>query len=344
MVSLPIELFGQLLTPWRLPLLFMISGAATWHALGTRSASAYARDRFMRLMLPLGFGMLVVIPPQVYVERISHGMPNRQSPIDFTGSYLDFQSVASSGIYPNGNFSWHHLWFLVYLFAISVAALPLLRWLRTPNGERWRGRIVDAVASPARVFLPAVVVVVIHVALRGRYPNTYALVGDWWNLAHYATLFVLGYVLVADARFRVATERARHVAAVLWVAVAVARIAWFLTMPPAPPYSAGYVVALTLRGCAEWLALVAVLGYASRHLDRPSAALRWAGDRVPPFYIWHQTVIVVVAYYVIAWPAPAAVKWPSIALVSLAITLALTEAVSRFSLTRVLFGSRPRPR
>jgi peptidoglycan/LPS O-acetylase OafA/YrhL len=145
---------------------------------------------------------------------------------------------------------------------------------------------------------------------------------------------------VADARFRAATERVRHLAAALWIVTALARTAWFLSMPPAPAYSAGYVVAFTLRGLAEWFALLAVLGYASRHLDRPGAALRWAGDRVPPFYIWHQTVIVVVAYYVVAWTAPAAVKWAVIGLVSLAITLALTEAVSRFAATRVLFGSK----
>ena len=251
-LSVAIEVFGQLLTPWRLPLLFMISGAATWHALRTRSVGAYARDRFLRLMVPLAFGMVVIVPPQVYVERLSHGMPHRQSPIDFTGSYLEFQRVAFSGVYPQGNFSWHHLWFLVYLFVISLAALPLLRWLRTPAGERHRQRLIGVLATPVGVFLPALLIVAIHVALRGRFPSTHALVGDWWNLAHYAVMFVLGYVVVADARFRVAVERVRHVAALAWIAIAIARIVWFLTMPPAPAYSGAYVVALTLRGGAEW--------------------------------------------------------------------------------------------
>jgi len=107
-LSVAIEIFGQLLTPWRLPLLFLISGAATWHALGTRTAVAYARDRFLWLMVPLAFGMLVIVPPQVYVERLSHGMH--------------------------------------------------------------RQRIIGVLATPVGVFLPALPIVAIHVALRGRFP------------------------------------------------------------------------------------------------------------------------------------------------------------------------------
>ena len=68
-----------------------------------------------------------------------------------------------------------------------------------------------------------------------------------------------------------------------------------------------------------------------------------AGDRVPPFYIWHQTVIVVVAFYVVEWTAPAAAKWAVIALVSLVLTVALSEVVSRSAPTRVLFGLKAQP-
>jgi uncharacterized membrane protein len=87
---LGLELFGSLLTPWRLPLLFMISGLGTYYALGFRSAWRYARERLGRLLLPLTFAMVAVIVPQVYVERISAGMAGRLSPRGFHGSYFAF--------------------------------------------------------------------------------------------------------------------------------------------------------------------------------------------------------------------------------------------------------------
>jgi glucan biosynthesis protein C len=83
--------------------------------------------------------MLLVIPPQVYFERIGTWMPRRMRPIDFHGSFIEFYPHIFDGVYPNGNFSWHHLWFLVYLFMFSLVALPLALPLRTtPAGDARR--------------------------------------------------------------------------------------------------------------------------------------------------------------------------------------------------------------
>ena len=84
--------------------------------------------------------MAVVIVPQVYVERISVGMPDRLSPRDFDGSYLAFYPHYFEGVYPQGNFSWHHLWFLAYLLVFSLAALPLFLYLRAEPGRHGPAR------------------------------------------------------------------------------------------------------------------------------------------------------------------------------------------------------------
>src|SRR5215217_3711548 len=78
---------------WRMPLIFVVSGAAVMLALGKRSGRAFVLDRLKRLLLPLGFGMLVIVPPQVYAERLHRGQ--------FTGSYLDWLPHAfDGGAYP----------------------------------------------------------------------------------------------------------------------------------------------------------------------------------------------------------------------------------------------------
>lgn len=70
------------LNQWRLPILFVISGMGTWYALGKRNAWQFSGERIKRLLLPLVFGMIFIIPPQVYLERLAKGQ--------FTGSYFDF--------------------------------------------------------------------------------------------------------------------------------------------------------------------------------------------------------------------------------------------------------------
>ena len=123
-LSLALELAGNFFTPWRLPLLFVVSGAGTWFSLGVRAPAVHVRERLTRLLLPLAVGMAIVIPPQVYLERISHGMPLRQSPFDFHGSYRAcYGEHFTHGAYPDGHLSWHHLWFIAYLLIFSIVAL-----------------------------------------------------------------------------------------------------------------------------------------------------------------------------------------------------------------------------
>ena len=341
-LSRMLELLGYVFTPWRLSLLFLISGAGTFFALRTRTARVYLGDRMQRLLLPLAVGMLVVVPPQVYVERAHPWMPNRQSPMNFDGSFLAFLPHVFDGAYPKGNFSWHHLWFLVYLFVFSVVALPLFTALKRERGRAAADRVAGFFARGARIFLLALPLIAIHLALRGRFPSTNALVGDWWNLAHYFTLFLLGYVLLPDARVSAAFERHRRLALGGAIVATILRLALIVAAGPATPYSLHYVVVYTLRGLTEWLALVGVLGYARRYLDRPWGWLRWAGDRVPPFYIWHQTIVVLLAVWIIRWPTGVEAQFATIAVAALIVTVFVCELVGRTNLTRVAFGMRPR--
>ncbi len=52
---------------WRMALLFLIAGIGTHYALRRRSAGEYAGERTKRLLVPVLFGMLVIVPPQIYV-------------------------------------------------------------------------------------------------------------------------------------------------------------------------------------------------------------------------------------------------------------------------------------
>lgn len=107
---------------WHMPLFFLLSGAATWFALQTRTVSQYAVERFKRLFIPFLFGTLVLVPPQVYYRLLSN--PN------YHDSYFQFYPQFFNGVRPQGNFEWAHLWFLVYLFTFSMLALPLFLYLK----------------------------------------------------------------------------------------------------------------------------------------------------------------------------------------------------------------------
>ena len=52
---------------WQMPLLFVVAGAACWFALGVRSGRRYLGERVNRLLVPLLFGMIVLLPPTLYL-------------------------------------------------------------------------------------------------------------------------------------------------------------------------------------------------------------------------------------------------------------------------------------
>jgi glucan biosynthesis protein C len=65
---------------------------------------------------------------------------------------------------------------------------------------------------------------------------------------------------------------------------------------------------------------------------------------VLPFYVLHETVIVVVAYAVLSWPIGGGLQYCLIASVSLVATLVLYDlGVRRHPVTRFLFGLKPQP-
>ena len=70
------------LNPWRLELLFLVWGAATRFMLRKYAAGPLLRARSTRLLIPLVFGMLVIVPPQAY-EQIFESL-------GYPAGFLDF--------------------------------------------------------------------------------------------------------------------------------------------------------------------------------------------------------------------------------------------------------------
>lgn len=80
---------------WRIPILFVISGMGTRFALSKSSGAGYIKERIIKLFIPLIAGILVVVSPQVYIERLTQGK--------ITGSFFKFFPSFFDGVYPNGN-------------------------------------------------------------------------------------------------------------------------------------------------------------------------------------------------------------------------------------------------
>ena len=328
------------LNPWRLELLFLVSGAATRFMLRKYAVGPLLRARSTRLLIPLVFGMLVIVPPQSY-EQIVESLGYPAGFLDFyTRHYLAFApQFCDPGpciLLP----TWNHLWFVAYLWVytmalgVVLAAVPgLVEWI-----ER---RLASALSGGWLLILPSIAFAAYRYVLWPKFPSTMALFGDWYNHAVFATAFLIGFLLARADGFWDAVERQRRwalgIAATLFLSFLV--LLWS-RQAGAPPSPLLRLYGASAYGGFQWLCIVAVLGFARRWLTADSAARRYLTDAIFPYYIVHQTAIILIAHELRDANLPAWLE-AGIVISGTIVTCALTyEIVRRITVLRPLFGLR----
>jgi glucans biosynthesis protein C len=283
--------------PWIMPLFMLLAGVSAWFSLARRTNAAYVRERVMRVLIPLLVGILVLVPPQVYLERVWRGQ--------FQGSFWRFYPHFFQGIYPTGNLSWHHLWFLAHLFAYALVALPLLRyWQRNPRAPtlRWISR---ACASRKGILWLALPLIVERNLLWGVFRERHMFTSDWSNHAILFVAFVYGFLMAGTPAIGRAIDRQWTFALLLGACASSALVVatWTEMLPErAPaPYGWLYVAFWSTYGVCAWGWMVGVLGAARRWLRRDSTELQHGRRRAYGWYLFHQPVILGVAFWVIRW-------------------------------------------
>ncbi|WP_297854785.1 acyltransferase family protein [Meiothermus sp.] len=344
--------FNEALTTVRLPLLFFVSGAATVFALRKASAKTYSLDRFKRLIIPLSMGVLLIVPPQQYIRRLAL---DSNEPQHFSGIYTQFLTGPWWGDarFPLGFLRTEHLWFLLYLFIFSLLALPVFLYLRSPRGLAILARLEHWLqAAPWRVWLLVVGPTLTGILLPLGLNSHPGLAEDLANLGFYFQLFVLGFALYLWPGLLSPIFKQRRAFLLVGLGLVLLKAYLYTTVlhrsllvsSELLPYHELY---WSIRDLAALSLIFAVLAYAQKLLNRPSAFLNKARHWVYPFYIWHQTVIVVLGYFVLklGWPAPW--LYGLLLLSSLLVTVALSELVQHSALSRFLFGvhrkAEPKP-
>jgi hypothetical protein len=322
------------LNQWRLPILFVVSGMGTYYALNKRSILQFSQERLKRLFLPLLFGILVIVPPQVYLERLAKGQ--------FSGNYFSYwPSEAFIGVYPTGNFSWHHLWFLPYLLLFSLVLIPVFKYVRTRSGNAQNSILGRLVGHPVGIYVFLLPLYFTEAFLEPRFPVTHALVGDWFTLWNFGILFLFGFLLISvKQRFWATVEKYRQ----LFLAFGVIGFTLFLVIvfgfedTTLVHYTEAFVKVFNL-----WSWILAIFGYASKYLNAPSNILSYCNEAVYPFYILHQTVMMVICYFIMDLEWDLFTKFTILVLGTFFGSWAIYELfIRRWKAARPFFGLKPK--
>ena len=317
---------------WHMPLLFLLAGASSWPALGVRGGGGYLRERTRRLLLPLVFCVLVVVAPQSYFGALTHG--------NFSGGYLEWYPRQFLALGPDGDLSGYkggftpgHLWFVLFLYVYACLSLPLLLWLRGDAGRRFTAALAKWVEKPGRFWLMPV-----SLMLAQALPD----IGGK-NIPYYLIFFLTGYVLLSEPGLEEAADRRKKPALIAGIVSLVAVLAaWYLKAHRT--YGLEIPFAILYEGVAAWCLVVAALGYGKGLRNYRPPWLRHLAEGAYPFYILHQTVIIIIAYQVVQWGLNIWLAFCLIVALSCMATAGLYWCgVRPFNGTRLLFGMKPKP-
>jgi peptidoglycan/LPS O-acetylase OafA/YrhL len=331
-----VDVFEKFLETWMMPLIFLISGAAIFFAMRKGGAGKFFKDKFLRLGVPYLVVVFTHASLQVYLERISHHQ--------FEGSYFQFLPHYFEGIYIDagvgGNFAIFgmHLWYLLFLMIFCILCYPLFRWLKG-RGQRVLDGFGNFLAVPGVAYLLFLPTALFLDFIEGTAIGESTPGG--WPLPVYLCFFIMGFVFVSNQRLQKRVLQMRWISLVGGVLV----LAAYLILMVTPSTMALYDDLNGPLACViSWFALFAILGFGMKHLNFSTPFLSYANEAVLPFYIFHQTVLLSVGYFVVQWAIPAGLMWLIILTASFAIIMLLYEfLVRRHNTLRFLFGMKPLP-
>ncbi len=327
-----VEYWVSFSTTFMMPLMFVISGASLFYALGKGGVLKFLKDKGLRLLLPMLAAVLIQLPLQSYLWYHTHG--------ELSGGFFQYLPK----YYNLDTIDWKggHLWYLFYLLLFSIVLYPLFRWLRG-GGRRVLSWLAGWLSKPGMVYLLA-----LPLWLLSSLPDSFPLMdgnGGWPYLMYFFFL-LWGFVIVSDERLQEGIRRLRWVS--LWVGLALTvgfTLAYNLMTSPDLLSLRDFVGGIT-RYFGGWICILAFFGLGMQYLTMRSTRLDYGNEAVLPFYILHQTVILAVGFLVLQWGIPDVLEWLVVVVISFAAIMIIYELlIRRWNVIRFLFGMKPlRPR
>lgn len=325
-------------TPWRLGLLFAVSGyASAMLAARAGDAAGFARDRSRRLLIPLAFAMVAFVPLEMWVRVREGGYP---------WPYAHFWLV--DAWWPGRRWgvafpSWEHLWFLVYLWAYTMVLAAIVA---APRGLPLLDRAATWLAAGARLlWVPMAAMAAARLCLLFIIPEQQGLLRDWAGHSQFLTLFLLGFMIARQPMLWRSLHRIWPVAALLALLAGGVAVAVEIGYPgdAIPPHGV-MIASRAARSVMAWGMVLTLFQLADAHANRDHRWRRPLGQAVFPAYLVHHPAIVLTTWLVLPLALDPLVEAAVILSVTIACCAVAVVVARRMPMLGILLGVQPPPR
>jgi glucan biosynthesis protein C len=311
---------------FRLPLLFLISGTGTLLAFSKRTWKQFSKERTGRLLIPLIFGILFIVPPQTYFQYINE-----------YSSYWQ--------LYTSGRFETNHLWFIENLYIISLLVIPLIIFLKSQKSQGFKTWFERISSHKMGLLLGGLPLIILTVVLKRYYPTGSSSLTNFSETFFYTYFFITGILFASSQLFWENLKKYRRFHLVTFIISTLLFYSYYFVpndfIEPYLSTSVRWDIWYGLCCLLGWCFVLTLLGYGQVYLNKPSLWLKRMNEAIYPFYILHQTVIVIFGYYIIQLNVNIPVKMILLFISSFFVIVLLYRLlIYPFKITRVLFGMK----
>jgi glucan biosynthesis protein C len=336
-----------LLSIWGMPFFFLVAGAGSWFALQKRTGRQYLRERFYRLFIPFVVGSILFSPIEYYLEnanKIQRGL--HTSFQGFFSVFFTFNPwlLRFPGISPRWLGYGYHLWFLGFLFSFALITLPLFMWLKQKPGMnflRWIAKLCEYRGGLLLFIMPLAVV---KLTLTPIFP----LEHDWADFIFQMCFFALGFILFTNPSFTNAIRKDWWILLTVPTIIVLGLLGMYLAGFPIMTWSVSpgipqfYLLQFIVSIIAFCYSLT-MLYVGMRFLEFSNKWLNYGQEAALPFFVLHQPVIIMIAFFVVQWDTGISIKLPVVVLSSFVVSIGIYELIiRRIKPLRLIFGMKPK--
>ena len=260
-----------LVNPWFMPILFVLAGISARYAFKKYTVSAFLIQRVKKLLIPFLFGLVVLVPLQTLYAR--KFFDQYEGGIFENLQYYFTHLTDFSGY--DGAFTPGHLWFILFLFLISIMALAPFHFYPY---ERVRKR-VERMPAFGILFLFIPVWLMYYLGNFGGF-----------SIGKNFVLYLAGYYVLSNDSILEKLEKNIKWLFGLCLMETIASAALY--------YKFSYYGDLWIH-LIGWNSILVLLILARKFLNNSNGFTVYFNQASYPVYILHQSILVALAYYVV---------------------------------------------
>lgn len=310
--------FIRITSEWFMPLLFAIAGISASLAMEKYSIKQFIKERFFRLFIPFMFGVILTVPIQTFFAEKQH---NRYTGNYFQQYILFFTKKTDLTGY-SGGFTPAHLWFLLFLFVISLVSLPLIILYKKSDVKINENKFSLWTILPLFLF--------------NFFLSVFEIGGQ--SFGKYLSFFLLGYLILSTNGAIKLLENKRLILTTLAIIFSIIRMIMIYNINFQNVSFEIIFLCSAFNHLTTWVVILAILGIGKCYLDYSNDILDYFSKASFPIYIFHQTWLVAIGYYVISVVNNRLTQFSIILILTFIASVLTYEIMRILPIARFMFG------